>query len=213
MIDQTACENYRALVVRQIAERKDVRLGFVRILMPYIALKLGFAGSYRFANTRKNDNVAGDEGERVASLVAAYRDAVRKKREHTPVYQVGAVPLGGVFAGDVRAAAENSLAGRRLLACASVTGTARRHKRRITDRALERKRLLCRFNACGGRVSLVSGQVGIAVDPGFAVARELSYRGAENVGAVNVIGIASRQGETGRAGRDLSGRMRFRRRG
>lgn len=145
---------------------------------------------------RKNDNVAGDEGERVASLVAAYRDAVRKKREHTPVYQVGAVPLGGVFAGDVRAAAENSLAGRRLLACASVTGTARRHKRRITDRALERKRLLCRFNACGGRVSLVSGQVGIAVDPGFAVARELSYRGAENVGAVNVIGIASRQGET-----------------
>ena len=47
------------------------------------------------------------------------------ERDHAPVHDIGAIALCRIFFGDVRKAADHSLAGSRLLTCGAVTGLIR----------------------------------------------------------------------------------------
>ena len=101
------------------------------------SVKLGRAAGKRPAHSGEDHEIADLKRDAFAALVVPERETVGEKREHAPIYEVRAVTLRRVFARDVCDSAEYSLAGSRLLACASVAGTARRDESAVSDAAVK----------------------------------------------------------------------------
>ena len=151
------------------------------------SFKLGRTVGKRPAHSGEDHEIADLKSYAFAALVAPERETVGEKREHAPIYEVRAVALRRVFTCDVCDSAEYSLAGSRLLACASVAGTARRDESAVSDAAVKlyvgkRGENLRFYVGC-----LFALKLGIGVDLRGGIPGDLHCSGAENVGAVSVV--------------------------